>query len=497
MATHDSLRAVDWRRRWSVRLLRPLAVLSFLLALATGYLWWLTAVAFHKVYILRDRTSVAARGPARTWWEWLVDLDLTTFSVGIFCIFFTLLAVRGALHGFAPRDREEAREPLFPAGFRGLCIQLGLIGALVSFVLASFTMMADVESGAARAASSERLLLIIFASLTSTLAGTVVAYLLVPPLERLNSWALGAHLLPPESAESAAEHFSRAVQPVTRLLEQLNPLITGMVQWMGHVQSAGAVMAGLEGQLRLLNQHLAAAAERSRAGADALVSAGQSADAAAEALREAAGRLNQMIDGLPARLEPVQAAVEGLRVRAETVAAHLAAVAEAGADGRRLGNMVRDVVQTLVRVVHPVRDVLGTLSRGRDEDRKTLENLLSTVKGLDSLLGDPRSGIGARGQAAADSAARVVTDSLREQGVEWSAALAGITEALAGLQTAQRRQAEALGEIGRHLQGLEAMLSEHTPAPHRTNGRTSWWRHPLRSLWGRSHSTGDEGGPAT
>jgi hypothetical protein len=205
-------------------------------------------------------------GKATTWQDYLIGLDISSFGQLTLALLFSILAWNGIRNTLWRRFRDGAHYfdqaynvALFHKGFASLCVQFGLLGTLLSFLLAAVAQMADTvskapqgttvlekrvaevahegvsaseksspivasgdssaksESGATRELSSQ-VFLLLCASLVSTFVGTFVAYIIIPPLNQLNFWAMGQHQLGVTDDQNTAEEFLRQLDRTTQRL---------------------------------------------------------------------------------------------------------------------------------------------------------------------------------------------------------------------------------------------------------------------------------------
>jgi ABC-type transporter Mla subunit MlaD len=262
------------RRRVALNLMRFLLIAAVNGAIFGWILWLRTVRAGVDIYILRQGVSPVLSGTAqRTWVQWLIDLDLSSFAAAI----YLLVVLRFLLYGFshcvlAPRragfwTRAHGRY-LFSEGWSRLILQLGLIGNLISFIFAALTLIgAPQEPGAAAATtavvqaesalsapqpateagadagtdtgpedaelaalsseesapvanegqdspgttrqSSDKMFLLLCAALFGLLVACVLTFVVMPALEWLNGMAMGRHLIKNEEQAAPEEQLVR------------------------------------------------------------------------------------------------------------------------------------------------------------------------------------------------------------------------------------------------------------------------------------------------
>jgi len=254
-------------RRMSFHVLLGLACLSCLAAVYWWYIWCVTVRVCVETYVLRQTVSILlAPGEATTWQTYFVGLDISSFSAVTLALLLTRLAWSGIRNTLWRRLRDGVDyynhaydAVLFSKGFASLCVQFGLLGTLLSFLLAAVAQMADTgggvpdgptpierqvaevaheggpgsaEPGAPSAGEdspsaigaggtrelSSQVFLLLCASLVSTFVGTFVAYIVIPPLNELNLWAVGGHQLGVTDDQRTAEEFLRQLDRTTQRL---------------------------------------------------------------------------------------------------------------------------------------------------------------------------------------------------------------------------------------------------------------------------------------
>ncbi len=131
-----------------------LAGMSVVAAFAACYfwfLWGLTAKSCIDTYILREKESALLSGEAETWQQKTIALDISSFSALILALLCTRLAFSGWKHtrGYYKRDGQDYfgrayHSVLFTEGFETLCVRFGLLGTLLSFLLAAISQMSQL-----------------------------------------------------------------------------------------------------------------------------------------------------------------------------------------------------------------------------------------------------------------------------------------------------------------------------------------------------------------
>ncbi|MGO9107684.1 MAG: hypothetical protein ACLP9L_00495, partial [Thermoguttaceae bacterium] len=237
-----------------------------------------------------------------SWRDYFIALDITSIAALTLALFFTWLAYCGIRNTAWRRywDGKAFFEHVYDTGlfsksFASLCIQFGLLGTLLSFLLAAVAQIGaaisdtstthdapivaesalakdvkavvhaspnrdasreDVSDGD-RLSSNEKatpkprkelssdIFLLLCASLVSAFVGAFVAYIVIPPLNLLNDCAIGVFQLDYLDEESTAEEFFRQVERTSRRLTEFDKAtsaLTGAAEGVQrfHVASADA-----------------------------------------------------------------------------------------------------------------------------------------------------------------------------------------------------------------------------------------------------------------
>ncbi len=134
------------------------SLLAFPLAIYCWYLWALTArecLTFPtKTFAELQLFNISS---ASTWQEYLIGLDISSFSALTLALLFTRLAYLGTRNTlqYYSRDRDEYfgrayHRVLFSEGFETLCVRFGLLGTLLSFTLVAVVFMGKADSPGAK-----------------------------------------------------------------------------------------------------------------------------------------------------------------------------------------------------------------------------------------------------------------------------------------------------------------------------------------------------------
>ncbi len=142
-------------RRLAFHALALIAVAACLLSVYWWYLWGVTVRVCLRTYVLQQQDSLLLKpGTADSWQEFFSGLDISSFSALILAFLFTRLAYSGVKNTLWKRYNDgKAYEDyaydtvLFPPQFESLCIRFGLLGTLLSFLLAAVSQMSHLEAG--------------------------------------------------------------------------------------------------------------------------------------------------------------------------------------------------------------------------------------------------------------------------------------------------------------------------------------------------------------
>ena len=217
------------------------AALALLAAAATvlgpfySVIWWETARACVETYFRGEADAPTYATNLTLGWselwsfagqrELFTKLDISSVSAGLLAAFFFALAISGWRNTLwlAWRSRQQggyfhAIYPdyaIFPESFDLLAVRLGLLGTLLSFLLAAIAHLAPDD---AAGESSQAIFFLLCASLTSTFVGCTVAYLFVPLVNWLNDLATGFAFIEAGEADTREQQF----------VERLDSLLGGM-----------------------------------------------------------------------------------------------------------------------------------------------------------------------------------------------------------------------------------------------------------------------------
>jgi ABC-type transporter Mla subunit MlaD len=349
--------------KWFLRVLIPLALdgVRFLavVALMLGAVYGLafallllrdTVRAGWSTYILRASPPHIFTATDRTLYQWLIDLDLSACAAVVYVIvlYYTVTSSARNVYALIARFRGESSargRPLFPEGLSSVFINLGLIGVLVSFVLAALTQAGrppatpaptvavvagqpapdaagPVPPGGAQGDPSkpgtpadeqysEKIFLLLCAALFGTLVATVAAYVVIPLLERLNALVLGRMLKPADAGPPATpadidQHLAQALAAVAPLAGQLG----------GAAEAITAIKTDFGG----MNRALASASGRFETTAKTLERTTGKLNTTAGKLETAAGKLEALPAALDALLQSLKGGLAGLEKLATSAA---------------------------------------------------------------------------------------------------------------------------------------------------------------------------------
>lgn len=440
----DMQRGYRWRM-FTLWLLRFLSVFALLGTPFAAILWLLTAQACWSTYITRESLSVVLHpDSAASLLQFVVGLDMSTCSALVVLLVVYYLGKNGILNSIRIPWREGTNfrgrayaYHLFPSWLGNLSVQLGLIGTLFSFVFAALTMIADMQvvrplepaidadgkvavtakaaqipeaHGAAEQAvpdevkrsgeTSQRIFLLLCASLISTLVGTVVAYLVLPFLEGINTRAMGRHQLPPTDPEESVTEFGAVMKGVCEVLDTtrerlgtFNEVLQGADQLTAKVAGANQVISSLTDALS--GTHVAMNAMNSTVE----LAAGRLQETSAK-LGEVASRLETnaaklernygLLEQLPARLnEPAQELEAGAKA--------IGSMAKAAEQAQRnLAEMAKSVkepigiiakgIQNALGIIQRLYDTMHSLLQGEKQQRESLVRVASSFRSMEEYL---------------------------------------------------------------------------------------------------------------
>jgi hypothetical protein len=299
-------------RRLSFHALLGIASASVVAAAYWWYMWFVTAEACLYAYVLPHGSREGSgqqhsllsilKNPGSwrecSWRDYFIALDITSIAALTLALFFTYLAWSGIRNTAWRRYRDGKayfenayHTGLFSRSFLQLCIQFGLLGTLLSFLLAAVaqigvavsktdatrsssvveepTLAKDVraivqepthrdagrvdslDSGQPRSPDvaapapnkelSSDIFLLLCASLVSAFVGAFVAYIVIPPLNGLNDCAVGLYQLDPVDEESTVDEFFRQIDRTSRRLSDLDAAaaaLTKASKGVGQFQTA-------------------------------------------------------------------------------------------------------------------------------------------------------------------------------------------------------------------------------------------------------------------
>jgi len=267
-------------RRFSFWVLVAVALIATAGSPVFWCLWWATARTCYRTYFARDEISILLNpGGAAGWQSYFSGLDISSFSALILALTCTLAAYDGVKNTIRRRYMDgkaycnRAYDGfLFSPKFGPLCIRLGLLGTLASFLLAAISQLsaatqggsdsetrtleqrtqevvaeaspgeANSSSGAADAVTasvgqpqatatgqlSGQIFLLLCASLVSTFTGCFVAYVVVPPLNWLNDHAIGLCQRTPIDEDAVTEEFLRQIDRTCTELDKFRAVVDGV-----------------------------------------------------------------------------------------------------------------------------------------------------------------------------------------------------------------------------------------------------------------------------
>ncbi len=294
-------------RKVAFAVLGAISVLACGFAAYSWYLWGVTARACMDTYILGESTSKLLSGEVGSWQETFSSLDISSFSALILALLFTRLAYVGCRNVWLWARREGPaffdhahHTVLFTEGFETLSIRLGLLGTLLSFLLAALTQMsqspaqsipvatpsfsqsaaiaAQAETEGATATKSDdsstsqgnlaasdlsgQMFLLLCASLVSTFVGTGVAYVITPSLNWLNDRAVGRHQIAEEDASYVAEEFFRQIARTSERLAQFETTTAKVAEAAEKISGFETHINVFERQIMGFEASIAKASER-------------------------------------------------------------------------------------------------------------------------------------------------------------------------------------------------------------------------------------------
>ncbi len=330
-------------RKAAFFVLAACALLASVGAVYFWYLWVLTAKSCIETYILKTAPPLILQSTSATSpQDMFIQLDISSFSALILAVFLTRLAYGGVRNTirFFHRDGRSYfarayRSVLFTEGFETLCVRFGLLGTLLSFLLAAVTQLSPVattpatpqgqsmaevtdaiaqdpsgsagtageisaqESGSpAPSEESEYIFLLLCASLVSTFVGTGVAYAITPSLNWLNERAVGLHQMGQVDGEFVADEFFRQITRTSRRLAQFETTTVKLAAAAEHISSFEVSVGTAAGKL----VELTAGLERAVQTFDVSTQTGRQLSKKLDQLESMSDRMSTLLDRLPERL---------------------------------------------------------------------------------------------------------------------------------------------------------------------------------------------------
>jgi len=416
--TASESRALARSRKLAFVTLATCSVLAVFGAIYCWYLWGLTVEACYTKYLVsreekekasqeeeasEEKASVdpeladrEQKGPM-TVQEKMISLDISSFSALIMALLFTRLAysgVRNTLHRFrrdGPGYFGRAYDlVLFSNGFETLCVRFGLLGTLLSFLLAAVAQLetpppsgdtADagevlvsrspqrIETGEPAAAAlqtgdlSEDIFLLLCASLVSTFVGTGVAYTITPSLNWLNERAVGLHQLGRTDPHAAAESFFRQIDRTSQRLAEFDATTAKL-------SAAGQHVAGFEA-------NIGAAAKR----LGELVAGLERAVRSFEVSHQTSRQLAKKLDQLEAMSDRVSELLNRLPERLNDPLKNMSLTAgkfrEAALSGEAAFRELKDMAGSAKDSLHETRDRTSATWQALQEVQESLKGLAS------------------------------------------------------------------------------------------------------------------------
>jgi hypothetical protein len=369
------------------------------------YVWVLTAIACYRTYVLR----IPRPGDQpRTLLEWFIDLDLSTSMVAILFILCVSITWRGLSSlKLYWRDRtvpasffgHAYAHSLFRPGFKRLCIEVGLLGALFSFALASISLLADLERRQANArreaearkvvggppaallddvdrdapeigSFSERILLVVFAALTGALTGTAVSVIFVPLLDGVNRVFLGNPFFPaaPVSFEAKFSETQRAA------LSEMITFTVGVRDLTTFIKSLSSDQS-LLASIQKLTAALIAHQEHSRMDAASFAEGAKAFKESAEAQAALCVKLTEMIPRLAGAVEALSSANAALQTETKATAAKRAELTGLAKKVDALLTATNAGLAAFFGALASIKDYLISTKTSQDHQQQVLDDL--------------------------------------------------------------------------------------------------------------------------
>ncbi|MHB8866496.1 MAG: hypothetical protein ACYC6N_29270 [Pirellulaceae bacterium] len=152
--TPGERRSLARSRKVAFCVIAACAVLSCAAAVYFWYLWFLTATSCVDTYILKTADSIIIHPElASSWQSYFIGLDISSFSALTLALLFSRLAYVGSRNtlryfrrdGWAYFGRAY-HSVLFTEGFETLCVRFGLLGTLLSFLLAAVSQLSSASA---------------------------------------------------------------------------------------------------------------------------------------------------------------------------------------------------------------------------------------------------------------------------------------------------------------------------------------------------------------
>jgi hypothetical protein len=492
------------RRRVALNLMRFLLIAAVGGSVFGWILWLRTVSAGVRIYILRQGVSSVLSGAAqRTWFQWLIDLDLSSFAAAI----FLLVVLRFLGYGFdhcvlAPRragfwSRAHGRY-LFTEEWSRLILRLGLIGTLISFIFAALTLIGEQQE-------SDKIFLLLCAALFGILVGCVFTFVVMPALEKLNAMAMGRHLITIEQQAAPEEQLlletmvslNLELVAFARNAHLMNDTLAGAQQIVQATDGATKAIAGVKPQFDALNITLTAMAENVGTVARGLSQVVTKLDATTEKLNASNEGLEKLPAAFTAVLGPIGPALKAWSEVAETTRRteeELAAVAKGiqqpigllAEIARRFQPILQQVALFAVRAseervdetmhLGQLTNAFATLSQRLESFSKALEKreqeAMTSEQVSKRFYEDVKLKVEAQDRSIAEHSVdlQTVLEKLEDQ-------FAKLGTTLGELKNAQTSQRTALQELRRRTRALAAQVKsalKRAAKPIRAENRRSW-----------------------
>ena len=447
-------------RRLSFHALFGIAAASVVAASYWWYMWLVTAEACLYAYVLPQGSREGSgqqhsllsilKNPGSwrdcSWRDYFIALDITSIAALTLALFFSYLAWSGIRNTAWRRYRDGKlffehayNTGLFSRSFVQLCIQFGLLGTLLSFLLAAVAQIgvavsktdsarsssvaeeatlakdvkavvqesahrdagradspdtgpprsADVAAPAPNKELSSDIFLLLCASLVSAFVGAFIAYIVIPPLNGLNDCAVGLYQLDPVDEESTVDEFFRQIDRTSRRLSELDAAAAALTKastGVGQFQTATTdASTSLARMMEMLGRS-AEVAETSNRRADAL----------AKQLARFQEQSEQMLVELRKFVanefkEPIQwLRNAAISAKSSSVAGRLA-FEELQKMAQAIGTPLKsatDVSQKMFSTVVEVRNSLRAVSERENGQSSQLVAMAETFQGLQLAIQD-------------------------------------------------------------------------------------------------------------